>query len=123
MPTDQSCAYRSELCLKVRAVPEGQSCAHRSEPCPQVRAVPTGQSCAHRSELCPQVRAVPTGQSCAYRSERSLAGQPLATPTAGRGESGKIPIIGWYLTRQEFLGVLSGFNGAAVAFHTLVCGA
>ena len=52
----------------------------------------------------------------------SLAGQPLATPTAGRGESGKIPIIVSYLTRQEFLGVLSGFNGAAVAFqYTSMC--
>ena len=47
----------------------------------------------------------------------SLAGQPLATPTTGRGESGKIPIIVSYLTRQEFLGVLSGFKGAAVAFQ------
>ena len=27
------------------------------------------------------------------------------------------PLIGSYLTRQEFLGVLSGFNGAAVAFQ------
>ena len=74
-------AYRSKLCLQVRAVPTGQSwcphgraaptgqsCAQRSQLCPQVTAVSTGPSCAYRSELCPQVRAVPTGQSCAYSS-------------------------------------------------------
>ena len=53
----------------------------------------------------------------------SLAGQPLATPTTGRGESGKIAIIVSYLTRQEFLGVLSGFKGARLPFSTLVRGA
>ena len=50
----------------------------------------------------------------------SLAGQPLATPTTGRGESGQVPIIISCLTCQEFLGMLSGFNSVRLPFSTLV---
>ena len=53
-------------------------------------------------------------------SRDSLAGQPLATPTTGRGESGQVPIIISCLTCQEFLGVLSGFNSVRLPFSTLV---
>ena len=49
-----------------------------------------------------------------------LAGQSLATPTTGRGESGQVPIIISCLTCQEFLGVLSGFNSVRLPFSTLV---